>query len=353
MWSLKQGLASIQNHLPAGFNASRGVKSLFPHGYTGSVSALKGYVYSAYARLGTSYNFGDNGGPPNYLTGTSIVESSANTYVMADGAGRWFFSWLWGNVKYPAYLSSFFIQSGFVFHFSNDGNAHGFVDTSQPQPNMSTGTPYFDFGRNCISGQDEWIANNWPQIFKAGRHVLLWEGPEAPDPSAVWTGAGFAQPKFTQLSGAATACAATLSGSTLFPFPNAPFRMLSPLGLAFRPLIETAGTLIGQHLSAISKSFTTSNGLTFEVIAPPGMKPGIQEVSQSTFATLTKQRRAAIPGRSPQASQVPTAPSASLLQMAVAHLAIHIREEHRRLTHPHVICNTPSYALPRITAPAA
>jgi hypothetical protein len=274
MWSLKLGLARIENHLPSGFEASHGVKSLFPQKYTGSVSALKDYVYSAYARLSTDYDFGNNGGPPNYLPNSSVVKSSANTYVMADGAGRWFFSWVAWNVQYPSHLFSFFIQSGFVFHFSNDGNAHGFVDTSNPQPNEVTGSPYYNLFRSCSSGQDAWIANNWPQIFKAGRHILLWEGAEPPDPSPVWTGAGFAQPNFTQLDGAICACTLATSGSNLFPFPSTPYRLLSPLGLILRLLIDTAGALIGKNLSSVPKTFTTSNGLKFEVIAPPGMKPG-------------------------------------------------------------------------------
>ena len=284
MWSLKQGLALIQSHLPSGFDASHGIKSLFPAGYSGSISALKGYVFSAYAQLGAYYGFGGKPGTSSYIPDSVLVESVADTYVMADGAGRWYFSWLGQNLQFnSAEMTSFFIQSGFVFHFSNDGNAHGFVDTSQPLI-TSTDALYSGDYRSCISGQDDWIARNWPQIFAAGRHVLLWEGKDAPDPSEVWTGAGFAKPNFTQLNGSAGVCAPTISGSTLFPFPSTPVRMLSPAGLVLGVFMARAGNAIGTNPASVPTTLT-SGGVTFNTTVPAGMNPGDAGTVECNFSS--------------------------------------------------------------------
>ncbi len=284
MWSLKQGLALVHSHLPAGFDASHGIKLLFPAGYSGSISPLKGYVFSAYARLGAYYGFGGKPGTSSYIPDSVLVESVADTYVMADGTGRWYFSWLGQNLQFnSAEMTSFFIQSGFVFHFSNDGNAHGFVDTSQPLITSTDSLLSGDY-RNCISGQDDWIAKNWPQIFAAGRHVLLWEGKDAPDPSEVWTGAGFAKPNFTQLNGSAGVCAPTTSGSTLFPYPSGPVRKPSPASLVLCAFMANLGSAMGSNPASIPRTLT-SGGLTFNTTVPAGMNPGDPGTVQCNFAS--------------------------------------------------------------------
>jgi hypothetical protein len=179
---------------------------------------------------------------------------------MADGTGRWFFSWAWWPIALNANYER---QAGFAFLLSDAGSAHVFTDTSKP----GQGT------QSCSSGTDPWIALNWPTVFKSGAKATLFDQTTT-DLSQVWTNAGFAKPNFIQLSGAACACAATVSGSTLFPFPSTPYSVPSPLGRIFPPLVDTAGTMIQQHLSTLKKTFTTSNGLTFEVTVPPGMQAG-------------------------------------------------------------------------------
>jgi hypothetical protein len=75
------------------------------------ISPLKGYVFSAFARLATYYDFGG---------GDSYYGSAGNFWTMADGTGQWFMSWMWWPVsKSPEYER----QAGFVFRYSNDGVA--------------------------------------------------------------------------------------------------------------------------------------------------------------------------------------------------------------------------------------
>jgi hypothetical protein len=265
MWSLKQGLLYYKNHLPSGFDSAHGIKSLFPKGYKGSISPLKGYVFAAYARLATSFNYG----------GSDVgAGSAADTYVMADGTGRWFFSWQWWPLNYSVTYTR---TCGFVFHYSNDKSAHGYVDTSKPSENV----------KSCHSGTDEWIAGNWPEIFKAGRHINL-QDYTPPVVSQVWTGDGFGESNFTRLSGGSVHCAATVSGSTLFPYPNSPSRLVSPMALVLRTLINSAGLVIRQSLSTLKKSFTASDGLRFDITIPSGLKPDGSGTVTAKFSSADK-----------------------------------------------------------------
>jgi hypothetical protein len=187
MFSLKTKLHNLAPHLPQGFKAENGIRSLFPKSYSGSITMLNNYVFM--------YSY------------TGSQNSSA--WVGADGAGRWFFAWWNANGEWGINDRN---QAGFVFRFSNDGFGHGYVDTSRPA----------DGATSCNLGIDPWIAENWPQAFAAGvgTDVQEAEGFESlPDASNIWTDYGFAAAKFVALNGANGSCAPASAGS-LFPFSN-------------------------------------------------------------------------------------------------------------------------------------
>jgi hypothetical protein len=203
MISIGSALSSFRSHLPKDWAPSDGLRSLFPAGYSGSISPLKDYVVFVYHQLATQ----------GYAPGASSPSDSciSNFWVMADGQGRWFFGWIYGE----SYLSSTYLrQAGFVFKYSPDGNGRGYVDSSHP-PVLT---------RSCNAGTDRVIALNWPKMLTGGIHILFQLG-SAPNPSDVWTGAGFAKANFV-----------TLSGSTLFPFPVAEKGALDPPAPKFTPL---------------------------------------------------------------------------------------------------------------------
>jgi hypothetical protein len=118
-----QRLTLYPPHFPPGFSPANGIKSLFPTGYTGSISILSAYVYEKAGRV------------------TKLPQYDYSYYVAADGAGRWFFGW-------TAYISvsgfNLRIQAGFTFNYSNDGFGHGYMDSSRPDPNI----------QSCNQGQD-------------------------------------------------------------------------------------------------------------------------------------------------------------------------------------------------------
>jgi len=199
MWSLRQTLSSIGSHLPQGFDPSHGIKSLFPPGYVGSISVLSKYVYFRSGRAKTSSN------PDDY----------ASYCVGADGAGKWFFSWIgfaYDLVGVDIPDAGIRVQAGFVFHFSSDGSGRGYVDNSRPK--------YYE--RSCNSGTDAWIHNNWPKIFASDVYCGYQEAAgfsDLPPDSNIWVSAGFPQAGFIGLSGGNISCARQGSGSSLFPFP--------------------------------------------------------------------------------------------------------------------------------------
>jgi len=186
MFSLRKKLHDLDQHLPKGFHSGKGIRSLFPSSYTGSIAILNKYVFK--------------------YSDTTPADSSA--WIAADGAGRWFFAW-WndgeGDIN-PRF------QAGFVFYFSNDGFGHGYADTTGPSPGATS----------CNAGTDSWIAEHWPQIFAGG---LEWDYQHAsgflslPDRSNIWTDAGFAASKFIALTGSQCACAYP-EGCAMFPFAD-------------------------------------------------------------------------------------------------------------------------------------
>jgi hypothetical protein len=243
-WSLKRGIKHLSGHLPAGYAPSQGVRKLFPQGYAGSISPLKGYIFAMFARVATHYDFGPS---DNYYG------SAANAYVMADGLGNWFFSWLWWPV---ALNQGYSRHAGFTFRLSDGGDAHVWVDTTTP--NSET--------LSCASGVDPWIANNWPAVFKAGANVTLIDQTTS-DFSAVWTSAGFAAGADINLHGGATPAANTSTGTAFFPFPNTNAVLVSPGAAAIGPLLSVAGLLAHGSTVKLRSSFS-SKGLNWTLTAP-------------------------------------------------------------------------------------
>jgi hypothetical protein len=146
MWSLKQTLANLAayppngyNHLPDGFDARKGIRSLFPRNEPCNISALKNFVFS--------------------LTGsTKTTTGSAEMVIVADGAGRW------GIGAVPS-LDPLSISwaGGFVFNYSNDGNGHGYIVNNA---NVNAG---------IANGFEEpWILQNWPHAFPEGVYLWMW-----------------------------------------------------------------------------------------------------------------------------------------------------------------------------------
>ncbi len=197
MWSLKNTLGLISSNLPAGFSAKNGVKSLLPPKYKGTLGVLSAYVFT---RTGKA----------------SIDEWDWATYfVAADGGGRWFFSW----TGYPYDLghwpesipdANIRLQAGFVFLYTNDGVARGFIDTSRPST----------YSLSCASGADPWIAENWPNLFTSTVFCGYQQAAgfdSLPPESNIWQNAGFPQANFAALSGGNVPSSGGASGSTLFP----------------------------------------------------------------------------------------------------------------------------------------
>jgi len=203
MWSLRSTLASIGPHLPDGFLASSGIRVLFPAGESVSISLLSQYVYVA-----TGVAFVDEVTPDN---------SPALAFLGADGAGRWFFGWVPPDQENSCWSVGFNqrAQAGFVFLYSADQKARGFVANSRSAPNP------WGYPPNCFCGVDGWISANWTRIFSAGSQFefLIADGLHGlPNASVVWTSAGFQD--FVSVQGAECTCAVT--GSVEFPFSSFP-----------------------------------------------------------------------------------------------------------------------------------
>jgi hypothetical protein len=195
MWSLKNTLGLISSNLPVGFSARNGVKSLFPSNYKGTIGVLSAYVFT---RTGDTWSFEQS--------------DYASYFVAADGTGRWFFSW--NGIAYALDESAdginIRLQAGFVFLYTNDGVARGFVDTSRPNPSTLS----------CASGTDPWIAENWPNLFLSTVYCDYQEAAgfdSLPPESNIWINAGFPQANFAALSGGNVPSSGQGSGSTLFP----------------------------------------------------------------------------------------------------------------------------------------
>jgi|HubBroStandDraft_5_1064220.scaffolds.fasta_scaffold02998_7 hypothetical protein len=200
MWSLRNTLATIGNHLPDGFSPSDGIRSLFPPAASVTITVLSQYVFTW---TGTVYNVPD------------IPGQEAQIFVGADGAGRWFLGWLPPDPENPVFDGSFDqrARTGFVFLSPATATARGFIGPEQSVPN--TPPP------NCFCGVDGWISSNWPQAFPAGIYVDVQVASgfdHLPDQSYIWRNPGFGN--FSSLQSSPCTCAVT--GSTEFPFEDFP-----------------------------------------------------------------------------------------------------------------------------------
>jgi len=191
---------------------------------------------------------------------------------MADGTGRWFFSWYYWQTDPPK--STYRPGAGFAFLLSDKSSAHVFVDTNiptydwwDPPPNISTNSR-----TSCSGGTDPWIAQNWPDIFKSGAKISLYDAFTNPPTvylPTIWTNAGFAKDAFVNLNGGPTACAATLTGSTLFIYPNAPLTLSSPLGALLPPLLTLIGLALAKKADKMVHKLT-QGGIAFKFSPPQG-----------------------------------------------------------------------------------
>ena len=208
MLSIGLVLKSYKNHLPASWI---GLRSLFPPGYSGSISLLAFYVIFVYRKLAT-YGYGEDAAGQSYI-GPSCW---GNFWLGADGQGRWFFAWIYGNSDRNFDPR----QGGFVFKFSPeiDGRGYGIIDTSRPPVHTLS----------CNSGTDDVIRQHWPQILSGGGRIVFQAPPGDLNPSDVWTEEGFTTA--ISLNGSHVPPAqGVASGSGLFPFPpTVPANALNP-----------------------------------------------------------------------------------------------------------------------------
>jgi hypothetical protein len=154
MWSLAQWLTQLSkdHHLPHGYAARKGIKSLIPpqSGHV-SIAILKDYVFSQDSTLAS----------PGPSTGQSpVVQTSM--YVRADGTGNWYFS-----AQTTALTDrEWQYAAGFIFVYSTDPTvAHGYIKTG---PSGSSKLDTFTAG-----GKDPWIAEHWPELFGPGCYFYV------------------------------------------------------------------------------------------------------------------------------------------------------------------------------------
>jgi hypothetical protein len=147
-----QGLAKT-NHLPIGFNASQGVRSLLPSGRGNtSIAILKNYLYSQKSQQ------------------LAAGDIQATFDVFADGSGRWLYQAVIGLVQ-PQNASSGRWGAGFVFAFSTDKLGRGYVKTGDYS--LVNTEDYVDPFAVTLEGFDSWITNHWPELFAQSSFVYL------------------------------------------------------------------------------------------------------------------------------------------------------------------------------------
>jgi hypothetical protein len=160
MLAVRKWLESLDagGHLPSGFDAADGLRSLFPAGLA-RLSWLQRYLVDG-ATLNTSLF---NGG----VVATQIVG--------ADGTGNWSFTgFVQNNVAIdngqgPTHLSiPIAVMLGFVFGASTDDVGRGWTLSATAQ-----GAIYLDDhgkqvgaakGTFSANGADTWLRENWPRI---------------------------------------------------------------------------------------------------------------------------------------------------------------------------------------------
>ena len=129
-------------HLPDDFDPREGIRRLFPTGQTSTMSSLKSYILSQDGTVSTG-------------------DLVAQLRVRADGSGNWLLKGLITSGSDQARVGA-----GFVFAFSADPDAHGFVATGDID---NQGVAF------VTAGADSWIAQNWPQIFTGQVYLYISE----------------------------------------------------------------------------------------------------------------------------------------------------------------------------------
>jgi hypothetical protein len=142
MFSLKQTLADIASGLPADFDASEGIASLFPPHYVGSIKILSNY---------------------HFLYTDSLHAEGVTCPFTIDiwGSGKWHF---FGRPNNGDILDGNY-TIGFSCNLVHSGTCHGYVVTGSVGAENSTN---FD-----QSGSDTWIRDNWPDAFASGINANL------------------------------------------------------------------------------------------------------------------------------------------------------------------------------------
>jgi hypothetical protein len=80
-WSLSVELVSLEPYLPAGFQASDGIKMLFPHGYSGSITNLWSFVSQSLGSLSIALNW------DNPYAGSGIARHPGSSRRTPTGSG--------------------------------------------------------------------------------------------------------------------------------------------------------------------------------------------------------------------------------------------------------------------------
>lgn len=195
MWSLQGTLKSIgsTSDLPEDFLAARGIRSLFPtaHKDPFSISLLNRYRYSS-------------------TGGFASEEIAASFLVKADGAGRWAYVTTI-HCRNDTYNGAYGV--GFLFDFSTDGTAHGYMQLSaenlinaraglNPDPKG-----YQQRVEVTVQGFDPWIHENWPDVFAGKCEMYVYDASHIDDLSS----AGGDMASKTGFSGLAPLAGATVS----------------------------------------------------------------------------------------------------------------------------------------------
>ncbi len=213
MLSIAKILAAIKSHLPPNFSGD--LSSLFPSGYSGSISLLQFFVIFVYKVLVTQ-GYAENS------QGQSVLAPSCygHFWLGVDGLGNWFFAWIYGDSD----RNSDPRQAGFVFKFSPPslkGEGVGFVDTSRPSPLTLT----------CYSNTSLLIKDNWPKLLSGGGRMDFQAPPADMSTSAPFVAEGFTTPPYFLPGIKVGPAPGVPSGSSLFPFPsNIPADALTPQG---------------------------------------------------------------------------------------------------------------------------
>jgi hypothetical protein len=141
-FNLKQTLANISPGLPPGFDPSKGIRSLFPPVWSGSITQLSNYHFSVSDSL-------------------HAVGVHCDYTVDVWGGGGWHF---FGVLKNEDVINADYSLI-WTFNFTKGTEAFGVDENGHL---VALDSHHFDF-----SGNQEWIRNIWPEAFASGWHSDL------------------------------------------------------------------------------------------------------------------------------------------------------------------------------------